>query len=34
LYDKLLVEFPESQFGNSTRTRMGKIRNQMQEVMP
>ncbi len=34
LYDKLLVEFPESQFGNSARTHMGKIRNQMQEVMP
>ena len=34
LYDRLLVEFPDSQFGNSARTHLGKIRNQMQEVMP
>lgn len=34
LYDRLLVEFPESQFSHSARTRLGKIRNQMQEAMP
>jgi len=34
LYDRLLVEFPESQFSHQARKRLGKIRNQMQEAMP
>jgi tetratricopeptide (TPR) repeat protein len=34
LYDRLLVEFPESQFSNAARKRLSEIRNQIQEVMP
>lgn len=34
LYDRLLVEFPESQFSSAARKRLGEIRNQIQEVMP
>jgi tetratricopeptide (TPR) repeat protein len=34
LYDRLLVEFPESQFSHAARTRLGKIRNQMEEAVP
>ena len=34
LYDRLLVEFPESQFCNAARKRLGEIRNQIQDVMP
>lgn len=34
LYDRLLVEFPESQFSNAARDRLNEIRNQIQKVMP
>lgn len=34
LYDRLLVEFPESQFGHAARMHLGKIRDQMKETMP
>ncbi len=34
LYDRLLIEFPESQFSHKARFRLSQIRNHMEEVMP
>jgi tetratricopeptide (TPR) repeat protein len=34
LYDRLLVEFPESQFSNAARDRLNEIRNEKQDIIP